>query len=203
MNIHSILHIIYTGNWYPRAIILQGPGQALTPHNLIDWETLVLLFRAKITPMEQIIYMYFVFSIEWHIKWWRNIVVVYMDVNRKPNIIKFILAKQFPQLKNIINREAIRNVSRLGLVSLCSNMRQHQRHIKYPPWSRHAVHWPQGGYLTSLTDPQKGSCNWQGCYHRSRNMAGIVQIIQGITIIHIYVFHRINNPKTINTLTNN
>ena len=35
MNIHSILHIIYTRNWYPRAIILQGPGQALTPHNLL------------------------------------------------------------------------------------------------------------------------------------------------------------------------
>ena len=35
MNIHSILHIIYTGHWYPRAIILQGPGRALTPHNLL------------------------------------------------------------------------------------------------------------------------------------------------------------------------
>ena len=66
-----------------------------TARGLIDWETLEFPLITKITPMKQniYIYMYFVSSIECYIKWWGNIVVVYMDMDKKTNVITFFLAK--------------------------------------------------------------------------------------------------------------
>ena len=146
--------------------------------DVIIWETLKFSLKAKITPMEQILYMYFVFSIKCHIKWWFSIVVPYMDMNRKTNAFKFIPAKRFPLFKKIKKIEAISNGGTLGFVSWCSHLRQ--RRVMWRTHTQQAIRYSD----------QRGSSNWRGCHHpRSRSVSGIVEINQIITVIQIDVFY--------------
>ena len=44
--------------------------------------------------------MYLMFSIEWHINWRNNIIVMHMDIDSEITVLNFILAKQLHMLKN-------------------------------------------------------------------------------------------------------
>ena len=56
--------------------------------DVIDWETREFSLRAKISPMQQIIYMYLVFSSNRHMKRLNKMIVVYMDTNSETTEIK-------------------------------------------------------------------------------------------------------------------